>query len=61
MRMDAETCGAAITILLHGLPEEQRGHAFLFCLDDLERLYLSAGCAPPWWINVLRERRRAST
>lgn len=53
---DAETCSAAIRILLHGLGEEQRSHAFGFLLGDLERLYLSAGCSPPAWINMLRAR-----
>jgi hypothetical protein len=51
-----DACSAAIQILLHGLGEQQRAHAFGFLLGDLERLYLSAGCSPPAWINTLRAR-----
>jgi hypothetical protein len=53
---DTESCRDAIYVLLHAIPEEQREHAFLFCLDELERLYRSAGRIPPPWINRLRER-----
>lgn len=51
---DPETCRLAILTLLHALPKAQRRNAFRFCLDDLERLYRSARCAPPPWINILR-------
>lgn len=54
--LDAEICREAIYVLLHGIPEEQRAHAFLFCLGELERLYRSSGHIPPPWINRLRER-----
>jgi hypothetical protein len=53
-----ETCRDAILILLHAIPEVQRDHAFRFCLDEFERLHVSAGCLPPVWINVLRESGR---
>jgi hypothetical protein len=51
-----EACRHAILALLHAIPEVQRGHAFRFCLDEFERLHVSAGCPPPPWINVLRDR-----
>ena len=58
--MDAERCRAAILTLLHGISQEQRTHAFVFCLDEVERLYTSAGCPPPPWINQLREGGHSS-
>jgi hypothetical protein len=51
---DAGTCRAAIAILLHGLPAEQREHATVFLLNELERLYASAGHPAPVWVAVLR-------
>jgi hypothetical protein len=54
MNFDAPTCRNALDTLLHGLPEEQRGHAAGFLLAELDRLYVAAGHAPPPWINVLR-------
>jgi hypothetical protein len=51
---DAGTCRAAIGILLHGLAAEQRQHATVFLLDELERLYASGGHSAPTWISVLR-------
>ena len=51
---DPATCFEAIMVLLHGLPPEQHVHAVKFLLEDLERLYQSARCRPPGWINLLR-------
>lgn len=51
---DAGTCRAAIAVLLQGLPAEQREHATVFLLNELERLYGSAGQPAPTWVTVLR-------
>ena len=51
---DPATCRNALLVLLHKLAPEQRAHATGFLLGHLEGLYLSAGVAPPDWINVLR-------
>ena len=50
----AGRCREAIAILLHGLAPEQREHATVFLLNELERLYASAGHPAPSWVTVLR-------
>jgi hypothetical protein len=44
----------AVEVLLHGLPPEQRQHAGGWLVDDVERLYTSAGKTPPAWVGMLR-------
>jgi hypothetical protein len=39
------------------MPEEQRGHAAGFLLDEVERLYVAAGVPRPSWIDALRIER----
>jgi hypothetical protein len=48
------TCRAAIQILLHGLADEQRPHAAVFLLRDIEDKYTAAGRPAPMWIGELR-------
>jgi hypothetical protein len=52
---DSAIRGWAISLLLTGLPHEQRAHATRFLLDELERLYIAAGCSRPAWIDALRD------
>ena len=47
-------CAAAIDILLHGMPDEQRSHAAGFLLEEVERLYGVAGVCRPRWVDALR-------
>ena len=51
---DAGTCHAALRTLLHAMPHEQQVHGALFLLQELERLYVAGGLAPPAWIGALR-------
>lgn len=54
---DADTCAAAIDVLLHGMRnDQQRAHAAGFLLEELERLYGAARIPRPRWIDVLREK-----
>ena len=48
------TCAAALDVLLHGMPVEQRPHAAGFLLDEVERLYMAGGVPRPSWIDALR-------
>jgi hypothetical protein len=48
------SCRAAILILLHGLADEQRQHAAVFLLRDIEEKYLAGGRPAPTWIGKLR-------
>jgi hypothetical protein len=44
----------AVGVLLHALASEQRQHASGWLVDDIERLYTSAGKTPPAWVGMLR-------